>query len=330
MNDRLDRTGKNMVSSPDLLTGVFSGTSGGFGFVTVDGRDEDIFIAQEHTRDALHGDTVTVRLLREASGSRRAEGVITAVTRHANTEVIGTFKKNKNYGFVIPDNQKLHRDIFISKEHIKGAVNGHKVVARLTDFGGGEKNPEGVITEILGHADDPGTDVISIVKAFGLPTEFPPEVTRQAKKIPDSLRPADDEGRRDFRQLMTVTIDGEDAKDLDDAVTLEIQDGHYLLGVHIADVSHYVPEGSPLDKEALRRGTSVYLTDRVIPMLPRKLSNGICSLNQGEDRLTLSCLMEIDEKGNVLGHEIVEGVIRVDQRMTYTAVNAIIEDRIRR
>lgn len=321
----LTANGRYMAAPPDLLTGTFSGTSRGFGFVDIDGRDSDIFISEDYVKDAMHGDTVTVKLINEAIGTKRAEGMIVAVTEHANAEIVGTFEKSKNYGFVIPDNQKIGKDIFVLKERSKGAVTGHKVVVKLTDYGNKHKNPEGIVTEILGHVNDPGTDIISIVRAYGLPMEYPQEVLKQIEHIGEHLMPSDYVGRKDLRHLMTVTIDGEDAKDLDDAITLNRQGNHYLLGVHIADVSHYVTEGSPLDKEALRRGTSVYLVDRVIPMLPHKLSNGICSLNQGEDRLALSCLMEIDEKGTVISHEIAETVINVDRRMTYTAVNAIIE-----
>ena len=209
-----------------------------------------------------------------------------------------------------------------------GAVTGHKVIVRITDFGDDRKKPEGVITEILGHVNDPGVDILSIIKAYGLPEGFPDDVMVQVAGIPDEVEEEEKKNRLDLRHLQTVTIDGEDAKDLDDAISISKEnDDHYTLGVHIADVSHYVTENSPLDKEALKRGTSVYLVDRVIPMLPHKLSNGICSLNAGTDRLALSCLMEIDGKGNVIGHRIAETLIQVDRRMTYTAVNAIVTDR---
>lgn len=207
-----------------------------------------------------------------------------------------------------------------------GAVTGHKVVVRLTSFGGVRKKPEGRVTEIIGHVNDPGTDILSIVKAYGLPEEYPPEVMEQVSRIPDEVTAEEMQGRKDIRSWQTVTIDGEDAKDLDDAITISREAYGYRLGVHIADVSHYVTENSPLDQEALRRGTSVYLVDRVIPMLPHKLSNGICSLNEGTDRLALSCIMDLDFQGRVLGHEMAETVIRVDRRMTYTAVNAIVTD----
>ena len=211
-------------------------------------------------------------------------------------------------------------------ERSKGAVTGHKVVAQITDYGDTKHKPEGKIIEILGHVNDPGVDILSIVKGFALPTEFPERVLNQAERVAKEVSEADRAGRKDLRQLMTVTIDGEDAKDLDDAISLSYEDGKYHLGVHIADVSNYVQENSALDREALERGTSVYLVDRVIPMLPHVLSNGMCSLNMGEDRLALSCLMTVDQKGNVIDHEIVESVIHVDERMNYTDVNKILEE----
>jgi len=318
--------GRYQTAPPDVLSGTFSGNPRGFGFVTVEGRDNDLFISEENTKDALNGDKVIVKIISEASGTKRAEGMITKVTERANTEVVGTYEKNRNFGFVVPDNLKFAKDIFVPRERSKGAVTGQKVVVKLTGYGGKNKNPEGIVTEIIGHVNDPGTDVVSVVKAFGLPVTYPEEVMRQVEKISDTVSDTERAGRRDLRHWQTVTIDGEDAKDLDDAITLKKEGSHYLLGVHIADVSHYVTEGSPLDKEALKRGTSVYLVDRVIPMLPHKLSNGICSLNQGEDRLALSCLMEIDEKGSVVAHEIAETVICVDRRMTYTDVNAMITE----
>lgn len=319
---------REKYGKPDIgsVTGLFSGHPRGFGFVTVEGVDRDVFIPEDKTGEALHGDTVMIVVESEGEGSRRAEGRVIRVLNHANESIIGYYQKNKNFGFVIPDNQKIGKDIFIPQGKDMGAVTGHKVVVRVTDFGGEQKKPEGVVTEILGHIHDPGTDIISIVRAYGLPEEFPEDVLEQVKKTPDTIENEDWSGRLDLRKLQTVTIDGEDAKDLDDAITLKKENGVYTLGVHIADVSHYVTERSPLDEEALRRGTSVYLVDRVIPMLPHRLSNGICSLNQGEDRLALSCMMEIDEQGNVTEHTIAETVIRVDRRMTYTAVNAIVTD----
>ncbi len=319
---------KGKYGKPDIgsMAGVFFGHQKGFGFVSVEGFEKDIFIPEDKTGGALHGDTVLISAEAEGSGGKRAEGRVIKVLQHANEEVIGFYQKNKNFGFVIPDNQKISKDIFIPQGKDMGAVNGHKVVVRITDFGGEGKKPEGVIKEILGHVNDPGTDILSIVRAYGLPEEFPDSVMRQVESVPDSISGKDMQGRLDLRELQTVTIDGEDAKDLDDAITISKKDGAYTLGVHIADVTNYVTEHSPLDEEALKRGTSVYLVDRVIPMLPHKLSNGICSLNQGEDRLALSCIMEIDGDGTVTGHRIAETVINVDRRMTYTAVNAIITD----
>ncbi|MBQ9700365.1 MAG: ribonuclease R, partial [Lachnospiraceae bacterium] len=235
-------------------------------------------------------------------------------------------KQSKSFGFVIPDNLRFTRDIYVPVEHSKGAVTGHKVVVKITDFGGKGKKPEGIITEIIGHINDPGTDILSVVKAFGIPMEYPKEVLRQVENMPDEVPEEDKKGRLDLRSWQMVTIDGEDAKDLDDAVSITKKDGIYTLGVHIADVTNYVTEGSPLDEEALKRGTSVYLVDRVIPMLPHKLSNGLCSLNAGVDRLALSCIMDIDESGKVVGHKIAETVINIDRRMSYTAVKKILAD----
>ena len=353
---RIGISKKGKYGKPEVFSvnGIFCGHPKGFGFVTVEGMEQDVFIPEDRTGAALHGDRVQIVVeSQDRGGGRRAEGSVLKVLEHANKEVVGYYQKSKGFGFVIPDNQKISKDIFIPQGCDMGAVTGHKVVARIKEFGDANHKPEGVVTEILGHVNDPGTDILSIVRAYGLPEEFPPEVMDEVEGCPDEVAvpgPGRDEetwdgpygigdltspadwtgdlaGRLDLRGLRTVTIDGEDAKDLDDAVTL-CRDGQggYILGVHIADVSHYVKEGHPLDKEALKRGTSVYLVDRVIPMLPHKLSNGICSLNAGTDRLALSCIMELDDQGNVLDHKIAETVIHVDRRMTYTAVNAIVTD----
>lgn len=306
------------------MTGVFTGHPKGFGFVAVDGLEEDIYISAEQVHGALHQDVVQVEL-KEAQEGKRREGKVVKVLTRGTMQLVGIYQENKNYGFVVPDNGRYTKDIFIPKEQSKGAVNGHKVVVILTDYGTEGKNPEGKVTEILGHVSDPGTDVLSIVKGMEIPTEFPEKVMNQAERVPDRICGADMQGRMDLRQVQMVTIDGEDAKDLDDAVSLRMEGENYVLGVHIADVSNYVQEGSALDREALKRGTSVYLVDRVIPMLPRRLSNGICSLCAGEDRLTLSCIMTIDQKGNVIDHVIAETVIRVDRRMTYTSVQKILD-----
>ena len=272
-------------------------------------------------------DKVKVTITHKKQGNRRCEGKIIGVLEHQLTELVGTFQKNRTYGFVVPDNGKIPVDIFVPQEKSMGAMNGHKVVVKITNYGSHGKNPEGQVIDIIGHINDPGTDVLSIVKAYDLPVEFPDAVMQYLKNIPDEVDEKDKAGRVDFRDVDTVTIDGEDAKDLDDAITLTVNERGYQLGVHIADVSHYVTENSVLDKEAYKRGTSVYLVDRVIPMLPHKLSNGICSLNQGCDRLALSCIMDIDNKGNVVGHRICETLINVNRRMTYTNVKKILVDK---
>lgn len=324
----VSKKGKYGKARDFARVGMFTGHARGFGFVTVEGFEQDIFIPGEKTAGAMNGDKVQVAVEENHTKGRRPEGFIVQILERANKTVIGYYQKNKSYGFVLPDNQKLNQDIFIPQGKDMGAVTGHKVVAKITDYGGERKKPEGIITEIIGHVNDPGTDIVSIIKAYDLPEEFPQEVMRQAALMPGEVDEREMAGRLDLRELPTVTIDGEDAKDLDDAITISKEGAdHYTLGVHIADVTHYVREGMPLDEEALKRGTSVYLADRVIPMLPHKLSNGICSLNEGEDRLALSCIMEIDDRGNVLGHRVAETVIRVDRRMTYKAVDAIVTDR---
>ena len=319
----LTKRGKYQSLSDVTKIGMYTGNPKGFGFVTVEGEDEDYFIPENVSFGALHGDKVMIRIVKSPTG-RRKEAEVVRIMEHGNSQVVGYYQKNKNYGFVIPDNQKICQDIFISKKHTMGAMTGHKVVVQITDFGDGKKSPEGKVIEILGHVNDPGTDILSIVKAFNLPVEFPEEVMQSLDLIPDEVKPEETKDRMDIRDWKTVTIDGEDAKDLDDAITLTKGDNGYQLGVHIADVTHYVKEHAPLDKEALKRGTSVYLVDRVIPMLPHKLSNGICSLNAGTDRLALSCIMDIDLQGKVVGHNIAETVIHVDRRMSYHQVDGIL------
>lgn len=321
----LDTQSRYKLPGEDVKTGIFSGTQRGFGFVIVEGEEEDLFIPENATNGALHGDKVMVAVSAEQTGKRK-EGYVVNILERGKTEIVGTFEKSRNFGFVKPDNQKFGKDIFIPKEDTKGAVDGHKVVVKITNYGDGTKNPEGKIIEILGHINDPGVDIMSIVKAYDLPVDFPEDVMRVLDFVPEEIDQRDVANRMDIRDLMTVTIDGEDAKDLDDAVTLTKEGELYRLGVHIADVTHYVKEGAALDKEALKRGTSVYLVDRVIPMLPHKLSNGICSLNPGVDRMALSCFMDIDTRGNVISHKISETVIRSDRRMTYTNVSKIVED----
>ena len=322
----LTKRGKYVKGSgkPLNLTGTFISNARGFGFVEIDGQEQDLFIPEEEVNGAFHKDIVSVELLKGQHGKRQ-EARVSAVLSHGITRLVGTFDKAGNFGFVIPDDDKIASDIFVPKERSKGAVTGHKVVVELTDYGDNKHKPEGKVVEILGHLNDPGVDILSIIKGFDLPVDFPERVLNQAQRVAKDVSDADREGRKDLRHVQMVTIDGEDAKDLDDAVSLEKKDGNYYLGVHIADVTNYVQENSALDREALERGTSVYLVDRVIPMLPHTLSNGICSLNMGEDRLALSCLMTLDEKGTVTGYEIAETVINVDQRMSYTDVNKILE-----
>lgn len=317
------KRGKYKIAEMPVFTGKFVGNARGFGFVELEEEKEDIFISEANAGAAVHGDTVQISLLPAKTGKRR-EGVVIKVLDHAITEIVGTYQQNRNFGFVIPDNLKFTKDIFIPIEHSRGAVNGHKVVVEITDYGSDEKSPEGKVKEIIGHVNDPGTDVLSVVYAYDLPLEFPEKVLNQAERVGCEVTAADCLGRMDLRDWQMVTIDGEDAKDLDDAISITKEGNLYHLGVHIADVTNYVQENSALDREALKRGTSVYLVDRVIPMLPHRLSNGICSLNQGADRLALSCLMDVDEKGNVIGHQIAETVIRVDRRMTYTSVKKIL------
>lgn len=309
----------------DTLIGTFISHPKGFGFVEIEGREEDLYIPEDQVNGAFHKDTVEAELLM-TQGGRRQEARIINILDHSTTQIVGTYQKSQNFGFVIPDNTKLSSDIFVPAERSKGAVSGHKVVVEITDYGDQKHKPEGKVLEIIGHVNDPGVDILSIVKGYELPVEFPDKVMKQAERVPAEIVDADKEGRMDLRSVQMVTIDGEDAKDLDDAVSVSKEGENYLLGVHIADVSNYVQENSALDREALTRGTSVYLVDRVIPMLPHALSNGICSLNQGVDRLALSCLMTVNPKGIVIDYKIAETVIRVDRRMTYTAVKEILED----
>lgn len=313
------------------LIGTFISHPKGFGFVEIEGRDEDLYIPENFVNGAFHKDTVKVALLSTQSAGqngRRQEAQVIEILARGMKQIVGIYdKNNKNFGFVIPDNTKISEDVFVPVERSKGAVSGHKVVCEITDYGKNNRKPEGKITEILGHVNDPGVDIMSIVKGYELPTEFSEKIMHQAERVASEVSEADMAGRRDLRNVQMVTIDGEDAKDLDDAVSLTKDGTQYQLGVHIADVTNYVQENSALDWEARERGTSVYLVDRVIPMLPHKLSNGICSLNAGENRLALSCLMTIDEKGEVVSHEIVESVINVDRRMSYTSVKKILEDK---
>ena len=324
---RIEKTskGKYQKLGKGVLVGTFISNQRGFGFVRVEGYKEDFFVPQKYTMGAFHNDKVLIRV---ASGNRgrSTEAHVERILERGLKQLVVTYQKNRNFGFVIPDNGKLDSDIFIPEKKSMGAVTGHKVVVEITNYGEKSKSAEGRVVEILGHINDPETDVLSVVRDLDIPVDFPDVVMAEVKNIPDEVTTKEMAGRTDLRQLQTVTIDGEDAKDLDDAITLYEENGLYKLGVHIADVTHYVRENSPLDKEALKRGTSCYLIDKVIPMLPHKLSNGICSLNEGKDRLTLSCLMDIDANGKIINHKICESVINVNRRMSYTSVSAIVED----
>ena len=308
-----------------VVTGTFTGHPRGYGFVSVEGEEKDIFIPVESVGNAFHLDQVEVQITGEESEHKRKEGRILKVLSHGLTEIVGTYEKSRHYGFVVPDQSRIQQDIFIPQEKSDDARDGDKVVVKITSYGSKNKSPEGIVTEVLGQASDPGVDVMSVARDMGLPMEFPQKAAGQAARTAQRVQEQDFQGRLDLRNLPCVTIDGEEAKDLDDAITLTRTWDGYQLGVHIADVSNYVQAGSALDREAFKRGTSVYLADRVIPMLPRELSNGICSLNQGEDRLALSCLMKINDKGKVVSHEIAETVICVDRRMTYTAVQKVLD-----
>ena len=323
----IDLKGKIKPLPADVKVGKYMATQRGFGFVRVEGEDDDIFIPGSYTKSALDGDTVQVLVKKEGGEGKRREGQVLNILERGNSVLVGTYTRSRNFGFVTPDNQKFTKDIYVAKAESKGAVTGHKVVVEITDFGDEQRKPEGRVLEILGHVNDPGVDILSVIKAYGLPEEYPDDVMKQIENIPDEVEEKEKAGRADFRDLQTVTIDGEDAKDLDDAITISKEGNMYHLGVHIADVSQYVTEGSPLDKEALKRGTSIYLVDRVIPMIPHKLSNGICSLNQGVDRLALSCMMDINEKGEIVKHKICESVINVTRRMSYTSVHTLIEEK---
>ncbi|MGE7111154.1 ribonuclease R [Lysinibacillus sp. NPDC047702] len=322
------RSRSNRYGLPErmnLLRGKFIGHAKGFGFVTpdIEGMD-DVFIPPHEVNGAINGDIVLIRVLKESFGDRR-EGTVTKVVERGQTSFVGTFQANRGFGFVVLDDKKLPMDIFIAKGDTLGAVDGHKVVVEVATWPEDLKSATGYITKILGHKNDPGVDILSILYKHDIPPEFPDEVIAAAQRVPDEITEADIEGRRDLRHETIVTIDGADAKDLDDAVTVTKNgDGTYKLGVHIADVSYYVTQGSVIDIEAYDRATSVYLTDRVIPMIPHRLSNGICSLNPQVDRLTLSCEMIIDANGNVISHEIFQSVIKTTERMTYKDVYKIL------
>ena len=318
------KRGKYSKSEIKKMTGTFTAHPKGFGFVSVEGETEDIFVPESQVNGAMHMDTVEITVSPVTTGRRR-EGTVVKILERGMKQVVCTYEQSKTFGFAVPDNPKFGSDIFIPEERSKGAVSGHKVVVEVTSYGKKDRKPEGKVVEILGHINDPGVDILSLVRAYGLPVEFDEKVLKQVENVAKPVSEADMAGRMDLRDWQMVTIDGEDAKDLDDAVSVTMDGDNYILGVHIADVSNYVQEHSALDVEALKRGTSVYLVDRVIPMLPHALSNGICSLNQGENRLALSCIMTINPKGEIIDHTIAETVICVDRRMSYTQVKNILE-----
>lgn len=311
-----------------LVVGKLQGHPKGYAFVIPESERPDVFIPSFNLNGAMHNDRVIAKITNETQGGKKCEGEIIRILERANKQVIGSYEDSGRYGFVVPDEKRIYQDIFIPKGCSGGAKTGDIVIAEITVWPEKRRNPEGRIIEILGKKGEKGIDILTIIKKHGLPEEFPSKVEAYADGIEEKIPEKEYENRLDLRNLKIVTIDGEDAKDLDDAVSIEmLPNGNYYLGVHIADVSYYVKDKSPLDKEALRRGTSVYLIDRVVPMLPRKLSNGICSLNPKVDRLTLSCLMEIDHSGKVVDHTIAESIIRTSERMTYTNVTKILVDR---
>ena len=306
--------------------GTYRKNQKGFGFVKLEGQEEEIYISKENSYNALNGDTVAIKIISEKEADKKAEGKIVKIVRHEKDAVVGTFQKNRNFGFVVPDDKNFGTDIFISKSHWGKARNNHKVLVKIIKYPEKGKNAEGEIIEVLGGVNEAGVDMLSLIRQYELPYKFPEEVVSEAKAFGNKINEKNLEGRRDLRQDIIFTIDGEDAKDLDDAIHVEkLTNGNYRLDVHIADVSNYVREKTELDKEAYLRGTSIYMLGRVIPMLPRELSNGICSLNAGEDRFTLSCSMEITPKAKVVSSDIYKAVIRVTERMSYTDVQKILD-----
>lgn len=328
----LVRTRKNRFGLPDkmnLIRGRIQMHKKGFAFLIPDDEDQtDVYIHYSDLHTSMNNDIVLVRLGKQGDNSHRPEGEVVRIIERKTTQVVGTFESNRSFGFVIADDKRIPHDIFIPKENTNGAITGHKVIVEITKYPEGRKSAEGIIVNVLGHKNDPGIDIVSIIHKNGIAIDFPEEVIEQAAGIDEEVSVEEIAERRDCRDETVVTIDGADAKDLDDAIGVKkAANGNTLLTVHISDVSYYIPTDSPMDKEAYERGTSVYLVDRVIPMIPHRLSNGICSLNPGVDRLTLACEMEIDPTGKVVEHEIFEAVIRTSERMTYTSVNKILEDK---
>ena len=307
--------------------GIYRKNQKGFGFVRIEDQEDEIYIAKENSKNALNGDRVLIEIIEEKNKVKKAEGKVVKILKHEKDTIVGRFENNKNFGFVVPDDKNFGTDIFISKKNFGKARNNHKVLVKIIKYPEKGKKAEGKVLEVLGNVNEAGVDMLSLIKEHNLPSTFPEPVVEEAKKCGNQINEKDIVGRRDLREETIFTIDGEDAKDLDDAVKVtRLDNGNYKLDVHIADVSYYVTPNSLLDQEALLRGTSIYMLGRVIPMLPRELSNGICSLNAGEDRFTLSCSMEINEKGEVISSDVYKAVINVTERMTYTNVQKILND----
>ena len=315
-----------LIDNSKFLTGIFRANQRGFGFVKLEDSDEEIYISEHNTKSALNGDKVFVEITSLSTDNLHKEGKIVKILKHEKDTVVGIFQKSKNFAFVVPDDKKLGTDIFISKKNFGKARNNHKVLVKILKYPEREKNAEGKVIEVIGNVNEAGVDMLSLIKEYNLPYRFPDPVVEEAKKIKPQISKKDIPNRLDLRDEEIFTIDGEDAKDLDDAIYVKkLSGGTYELGVHIADVSYYVKEDSKLDKEAILRGTSIYMMDRVIPMLPRELSNGICSLNEGEDRFAISVIMEINKDGKVISSDIKKSVINVTRRMNYKDVTKLLE-----
>jgi ribonuclease R len=314
---------RGRLGPPDklnLVVGNLISTKDGYGFVVPEDKSEDVYIRAEDVGTALHGDKVVVRLYGRRRGPTR-EGTIIKILKRARTNLVGSYHQGKFFNFVEPDDRRIKRDIYIAPDNSKEAQDRQKVLVSLEEWVDPHLGPEGKIVEVLGYPDDPGMDILTLIKDYGLPLGFPQEVEKETGELPQKIQKKELEKRVDFRDKNCFTIDPSDAKDHDDAVSLEIKpNGNYLLGVHIADVSYYVKENSVLDREALKRGNSVYLVDRVIPMLPEGLSNDLCSLKPHRNRLTLSCLLELDPQGELVHYQIVEGVIRSKAKLDYDEV----------
>ena len=327
MKVKKNRKSRYRIAEKTYYDGIYRKNQKGFGFVKLEEQEDEIYISKDNSLNALNGDRVLIEIIEEKNKVKKAEAKVVRILKHEKDTIVGIFQNNKNFGFVVPDDRSFGTDIFISKKDMGKARNNHKVLVKITKYPKDGKKAEGKVIEVLGNVNEAGVDMLSLIKEYKLPSTFPEQVVDEAKKCGNKVDKKDIPNRVDLRKQIIFTIDGEDAKDLDDAVKVEkLEKGNYRLGVHIADVSYYVKEDSLLDQEALFRGTSIYMLGRVIPMLPRELSNGICSLNAGEDRFTLSCIMEINPKGDVVSSEIFKGIIKVTERMSYNDVQAILDE----